>query len=780
MTAQKREQSVQDVPIAVSAFSEEFLEDANVDDVLELQFFAPGVSIFNGQNAAATSINVRGVGTAGNSISLEPSVGLYSDGVYRGRQSSATNDLVDIERIEILKGPQGTLFGKNTASGAIQFLTRKPVLDSVGGFLELEAGSESHRSFKGAINLPLVEGTSAIRLTGSTTDRDGFVKNLTTGTDTNDRNRHSLRGQFLWSNSEDLSVRIIADSSKIDEVCCSGVNIFDGPGDTTALFLAAGRSLTSPGRVPNISYVFPLDVLATLVGETNPPVVLAADYHDDVVRQDVDPYAKIEESGVSLEVNWDISDNMTFTSVTATRSYESEAFADADFHALNVIGLNGSEADIDTFTQEFRIDGTWNDNVNYVAGVYYFDQELDNFITLRLGTAAPLALGGGITTAQALGGVPVCAVVGVTPEVCNGPAFPAGEGSDNISTQKQTSWAVFGQADWNLSEDLVATFGLRYLDEEKDMDVLFTETIFTPVFNGFTALAPNVTDVNGVEFDDNDVTGTLKLSYFWENDVMTYLSYGRGYKSGGTNVDRISPATGAPLIFDPEISDSLELGLKGNFFDSRMRLNLALHRTNFEDFQANTFVGTGFVLQNAGEIEANGFEADLMVLVNEWLTIAGGTAYVDAEYESFAGGSCTRTPINNEPDAGDPQFPTVCDAAGNTVGGTPEWTHYLSVISERELGDGVLFGRWDISYRDDLPAGTDNDPNKEGDARTLSNINLGYRFADGKYTVTLWGKNVFDEDYQRGGFNSVIRQGSLSAFHTDPATYGLTFRANFD
>ena len=198
VTAQKREQSVQDVPIAISAFDQEFLDDAGVDDVLELQFFVPGLTVYNNQSVTQTNINVRGVGTAGNSISLESSVGLYVDGVYRSRQTSAIGDLVDVERVEVLKGPQGTLFGKNTASGAIQYLTRKPDLNEVGGFYEIQAGNEGYTNLKAAVNVPLVDGKLAFRLSGGMANRDGYVENLHTGTDLNDRDRHTIRAQVLF------------------------------------------------------------------------------------------------------------------------------------------------------------------------------------------------------------------------------------------------------------------------------------------------------------------------------------------------------------------------------------------------------------------------------------------------------------------------------------------------------------------------------------------------------------------------------------------------------
>ncbi|MEM9684280.1 MAG: TonB-dependent receptor, partial [Pseudomonadota bacterium] len=686
----------------------------------------------------------------------------------------------DVERVEILKGPQGTLFGKNTASGAVQFLTNKPDLEAVDGFIEAQAGNEGFANLKGAISVPIVEGTAAFRLSGSWAERDGFVENITTGTDLNNRDRFNLRGQFLYDNGQNLSVRVIADHSEIDEQCCAASNIFDGPADTTANFLAAGGVLPPTGNLPGASYILPLDVVAGLVGFTGTPVVLADQFDRYQTAADIDPFAQIEESGLSVEVNYDINETITFTSVTAYRTYDADDFVDADFSALDILSASGGTTEQSAISQEFRLDGSIGDRTNFVAGLYYFDQELDRETTLQLGTAANILLTGGLPTSFFIpGGAATCPFIGISDAVCNGPAFPAGEGSDNISTQEQTSWAAFAQFDFDLTEDLVLTAGLRYLDEQKDMNVVFTETIFTPVFDAFTPLSPSVPDVDNVTFDDTAVTGTLKLSYFINPEVMVYASYGRGYKSGGTNIDRISPATGAPLLFDPETSDSFELGMKGDFLENRLRVNAAVHQTNFDDFQANTFVGTGFVLQNAGEIASRGFEVDVQALVAPWLTVVGGAAYVDAEYDSFVGGSCIRTPFGNEPDAGQPQFPTVCDASGNTVGGTSEWTFFTSLITDRQIGEGFGYGRLDVNWRDDVPAGTDNDPNKTGDDGALVNLRLGYRFGGDRYDASIWAKNLLDEEYQLGGFNSVIREGSLSAYFTEPRTYGATFRVNF-
>lgn len=779
VTAQKREQSIQDVPIAVSAFDQEFLNDAGIDDVLELQFFVPGLTIYNNQSGAQTNFNIRGVGTAGNSLSLESSVGIYVDGVYRSRQSSGIGDIVDVERVEVLKGPQGTLFGKNTASGAVQFLTAKPNLDAMEGFLEGQTGSESYGNVKGAVSIPIVEGTSAIRLSASGTQRDGYIDNITSGNDLNERDRYNLRAQFLYDNNAGFNARVIADYSELNEACCAARNILDGPGDTTALFLGAGGALPPTGNLPGASFVLPLDVVAGLVGFSGTPVVLAAQANDDIAAQDIDPFADIEESGLSVELSWDLSETLSLTSITAYRTYVADDFVDADFNSLDILNVSGGNTDQDTFSQELRISGSPNGQTTYVAGLYYFDQQIDRENRLGLGTAANILLTGGLPTSALIGGAAVCPLLGIADAVCNGAAFPAGEYADNFSTQKQTSWAVFAQADFDLTEDLVLTAGLRYLDEEKDMNVVFTESIFSPIWAAFTPLSPLVPDVDNETFSDTALTGTVKLSYFFAEEIMGYISWGRGYKSGGTNIDRISPATGAPLLFDPETSDSIEVGLKGDFLDKRVRLNVSAYQTDFEDFQANTFVGTGFVLQNAGEIRSRGFEADVLALINPWLSFAGGVANVDAAYESFVGGACIRTPFGAEPDANEPNFPTVCDATGNAVGGTPEWSYYASLIGERQLGEGFLYGRADYSWRGDTTTGTDNDPNKERAAFGLTNIKLGYRFDGDRYDVSLWAKNAFDEDYSAGSFNSVIREGSLTDYFVEPRTWGITLRANF-
>jgi outer membrane receptor protein involved in Fe transport len=798
VTAQKREQNLQVVPVAISAFDADFIEDAAIDDAFELQFFAPSLTVRHNQSGAQSNFNIRGVGTDGNSLSLESSVGIYVDGVFRSRQSSALHDLVDLERVEVLKGPQGTLFGKNTPSGAVQFLTAPADPKGFSAWLSGAAGNEDYRTVSGAINVPFAGNRAAVRLTGTLSERDGYVQNVTSGDDLNDRDRFALRGQIAWDLTDTLSARLIADVAEIDEACCAASNFLDGPGDTTAAFLAAGGVLVPlPTGPANASYRLPLELVAGGPGS----VVLASRFEDREVAVNREPGAKVEDSGASLQLAWDVRGHVV-TSITALREYDARNATDVDFTALDIF-TGGDDSEQRTFTQELRIASTGAGPLQYVAGAYWFDQELENVTTLRTGASTNAYLTGGATLGQldALGffapSIPAGAICAglVNPALvplCPLPAFPAGHGSDNLSEQEQRSWALFAQVDFEVSQDWLLTAGARYTDERKDMDARFLETLATPVFAALVPLSPVIPDatdtrppsatpgaanLGAIDFDQDNVSYTIKLSWFPSEALMAYASFGTGYKSGGTNIDRIDPLAGARLTFDPEESFSWEAGLKGEFLDRRLRVNASVYLTDFDDFQANTFVGTGFVLQNAGEIRSTGGELEVLAAPVDWLTLTGGLSVVDAEYREFRGGPCIITPLTASPDRNQPLFPDQCDRSGDTVPGTPPWSLFGSARVTRAVTAGVLgYAQLDVNARDDTEAGNDNDPNKIADDLVLVNARIGATFGDDKVDVSLWAKNLFDESFHVGAFNSVIREGSLTGYHDEPRTYGLTVR----
>ncbi len=784
VTAQKREQSLQEVPISVQAYNGEFLTNAGVDDLIELQFFSPGLVAVASANNVATSIGLRGLGTTGGSVALESAVGIYIDGVYRSRQTSAIGDLVDIERVEILKGPQGTLFGRNTIAGALQYITVAPQ-DEFGGWAEFQAGNLDFYNVKGAVNIPIVEGKLATRFSGSWARRDGYVENITTGSETNERDRYQMRGQALFTPTEDISLRIIGDYSKLDESCCSYGNFADGVQD--ALFVPAGL------------------------------VVPASQFNDDIYASNVDSTSDVEEWGISGELNWNIKDLFTLTSITAYRSFESSNLVDADITGSD-IALASDTAEQKSFSQEIRFSGNIADRVEWVAGGFYFDQSLDNVRSVTSGALGnafnlPLAPTATLSDIVFLGAfaplIPAgsdCAtsLIPVFVPSCSLPAFPEGEGTLDVSNQDHESWAIFAQGDFSVMEDLIVTLGLRYNNEKKTLDTDFGETGFFPAFLLNPVLTPANADQQGIRFEDDNLSGTAKLSYFWTDDIMTYFSYSRGYKAGGTNTGRLAltatSATAAaveylltgdvtsataetllPATFGPEIAKSFELGVKSDIFDSRLRVNLALFRTVFDDLQQTGLTPTGFALTNAGRVTSQGFELDAQAVPFDWLSLSGSVAFVDARYDEFDIGPCiVSVNLALSPDIGQPGFPNICDVAGNRVQGTPQWSAAGSARVMHQIFNDVLgYGQVDIRWTGDTLYGPENDPNKTVGDFSLVNMRVGAATADGLVDISFWGKNVFDVDYASVPLGNVIRPQSVIAGHTEPRTYGVTVRSRF-
>jgi outer membrane receptor protein involved in Fe transport len=642
VVATRREESVQDIAVAVTAITGTTLEKSGVEDVFQLQQQAPGLVVSRSQQSTVTTFAIRGIGTSSQNFGLESSVGLYVDGVYRSRQSSVVNNLVDLTSVEILRGPQGTLFGKNTPSGAVLMRTVAPGDTGHGGraasdanaFVEVTGGDFGLINVSGATNIPLIADKMALRATIFSAQRDGYVSELTTGQSDviNDINRIGGRLQLYYTPSDTFRMRVIADYSEIDEICCAALTRQDN-------VVAFGRDDGAGGPV------FGSDALLLQAGGT---VFTIDDFENRVMALNRLPTATNEDSGLSVEFNWDLA-NSTLTSISAYRAFDTTDFIDADFTDVDFFTkLNTSEQS--SFSQEFRLDGDWGDRVQYVVGAFYFSQQLDSDNTLFAGPAiSPLVLADPVARG-------VFDLVNGISAATGGALPPAGLpiSSDGfareVMLQDHSSWAVFGQFDFSLTDSLTLTAGLRYTDETKDLNGQFFEgplgqpldfvailtevaifqndpgaynpvspeslAAFNPVrVTGWASYLPNLSvftprpDVNE-KLTDDQVSGTIKLSWFATDDMMLYASFGTGYKSGGTNTDRIS--TSLDYIFGPETSESYELGLKTEFGGGKARLNIAVHKTDFDDLQSNTFTGTGFSLRNAGRAETQGAEVEFM------------------------------------------------------------------------------------------------------------------------------------------------------------------------
>ena len=803
--AQKREQNIQDVPVAVTAVSGQMLQDSGIKDIRELTTIAPGLISNQSQNSTVSSFSIRGIGTSSQNFGLESSVGLYIDGVYRARQSSVINNLVDIRTVEVLRGPQGTLFGKNTPSGAILIETVRPSHDT-DAFVEVTAGDFGLLNVAAAGNLSLVPDVLAMRATVFTGQRDGFVSDVNLGSDEiNDRERGGGRLQFHFTPNDELDIRVIADYSEINETCCATLTRQDN-------IVAFGR--TDPMGNP----VFGTDALLLALGGT---VFTGEQFGDYNVALNRLPHSSNNEWGTSIELNYDF-ESVTLTSITGYREFTTFDQIDADFSNVDILADTNS-AEQDAFSQELRLTGNLGDRANYVAGLYYFSQDLRNVSTLDMGAATNPFLTANPQLAQAIAAINLFSPP--FPPVAT--AFPANAFATDDMRQEHESVAIFAQADFELSDDWLLTAGLRYTDEEKELVGNFLNSplgpppnlteigttlaliqmglldpfdpnntpilvsafspTWTPGWGLYTqpALAPQAPLRETLE--DDQVTGTLKLSWFANDTTMLYASFGTGYKSGGTNTDRINPIFSQ--VFGPETSESFEIGMKADFPDQNMRLNVALHNTQVEDLQANAFTGNGFNLQNAGNADTYGGEIEFWWSPNEAFDLQAYFVHTTADFEQFENGTCWRaTPFHTGiPDPGfdsssGPFDPTssVCDRSGDRIPSNPENTFFVAGTYNFNVGGATSgYVRGEYQYMSDTMTDGNNEPLKLRPSFDFVHLKAGLYFDNIDAELSVWGRNLTDEQFYETVFDVPVQDGKLNAYPHEPRTWGVTFRKNF-
>lgn len=815
VTAQKREQNIMDVPVAVTAVTGADIDASGIKDVFDLQQNVPGLIVGQSQTATTSNFAIRGIGSTSNNFGVESSVGLYVDGVYRSRQSSMINELTDVEAVEVLRGPQGTLFGKNTASGAIHIRTVAPNTDSNSGFFEATAGDFGLIKLGGAVNIPLSDNL-AFRGSVFSNKRDGYVDDDNFGSDFhNDRDRQGVRLQMGYEPSNDLNVRVIADYSKVEEVCCVAVSRVDAlysrasttnplaaiPG-TDAVFVGLGGTVFTDYPYPQVL----LDQFALAPGN----IVTGAGFDEYRVAYNQAPFSENEDRGLSLEINKTFDNGLTLTSVTAYREFETFDFIDGDFSSVDIF-TRTNDASQHSFSQEFRLAGELGDGGNFVLGAYYFGQTINSvtdtdgdsqFNNYVLATNPDLvALIGGVAQVVALSG-------GLLPP----PAVPYSDTTNarNDFRQEHEGYAVFAQADYPITEKITLTGGIRYTDEEKDVLGRFTDTsvgpppdlvaIQTALFLASQGQPFNVLDLLPVlqpnnnyghylltelsprpdildRLEDDEVTGTAKISFFPNDDWMLYASWATGFKSGGTNTDRIDP-TFDP-IFGSETSESIEFGAKGDI--GPVRVAFSYYMTDYEDFQANSFTGTGFNLQNAGELETDGFEIEAIWRPLDNTEVQGFIARSEGEYASFEGGTCwDTTPFHTlMPDPNDTGGES-CPRTGGPIAYNPENRAFLAITQDFPMGNNNAFARVEWSYYDEQFTDGDVDPLTLQDEVNLLNLRFGIDIDSWNSTLTAWGRNVTDERYYHGSFDAPIQLGRMNSYPSEPRTWGVTFKKNFD
>jgi outer membrane receptor protein involved in Fe transport len=840
VVAQKREQNIMDVPVAITAVTGAQIEASGIKDMIDLQQNVPGLIVGGSQTTTTSNFSIRGVGSTSNNFGVESSVGLYVDGVYRSRQSSLINELVDVQAVEVLRGPQGTLFGKNTAAGAINVRTVAPEVGDRNAFVEFTVGDLDLTRLSAASNFTLTDEI-AVRATYFQSERDGYVDNYTYDLATpsigiqenafNNRDRWGLRVQATYDNGENFTARIIGDYSELDEICCIGTSRVDSvlahdllqqgtirPGPDYIRMLLGGITYTD---FPYSSFDLGLP----------PTVIEGVSWDDYITAVNTLPVSQNQDRGTSIELNWDLSDTMTLTSVSAFRSFDTFDNIDADF-TDSLIAERTNEAEQDSISQELRLAGEFGNGSNWVAGAYFFTQDIKSNTRTVGGTDlqpyADLAASGTLTALRdavtdfslATGRVPP----GADP-------FPAGAFADDVVNQSHDGFAVFGQVDWALSDSFTLSLGARYTEETKDIDAVYTQTnpgtyIFdedespAAIIGAITAwqvwfatdgdpanepdLSPLLTvsdpgwaaytlppfsprpNVNE-KLEDDQITGTVKATWYISDSSMTYLSYATGYKSGGTNADRIEYDWNDPdnplfsQLFSPEKSSSIELGYKGDVGD-HLRISAAAYFSEFEDFQANTFEGSGFILRNAGDMEIAGVEIEGILHIFDNTTITGYYAYNQGEYKSFVRGICwDATPFHTgEPDPGD-TGDVSCDRSGEAIPYNPEHRAQVALTQDFPMGNNNMFFRAEYAFASEATTDGDNDPLTLQDDFGILNLRVGVDIADWNSTITLWGRNVTDERYYNGSFDPpLLDNGRMNSYPSEIATWGVTFRKNWD
>ncbi|HYE29733.1 MAG TPA: TonB-dependent receptor [Allosphingosinicella sp.] len=684
ITAQGRTQILQDVPLAVSAVSAQSLQNSGATDIRQLNQLAPSLLVSSTGTEANGSARIRGIGTVGDNPGLESSVAVFVDGVYRSRSGIGLNELGEIERIEVLRGPQGTLFGRNASAGLIHIISKKPNMNEFEGFGSLTYGNFDYIRADAGVTGPIGE-TLGFRLDGVYARRDGFYNDVNNDGDVNDRNRLFLRGQLLFEPNADLSVRLIGDYTRREEACCGAVYLdrdfnprIGNLNEPATPLLVGGAPNPNGNNIINV-----LRDLGTPLIAFNDP--FSRDIYVNVGRT---YEGDTRDWGLSGEVNWDVGSNASLTSITAYRDYRSGQPGDIDYGAVDILYRspvgNGVERQFKTFSQELRLQGNaFGDKLDWLIGAYFADEDLTVTDNLRFGTqygrfaTCRIISGGGLAGLYSPAN-PSCVIPVIGPATiagasgASGPDIRAGFATldalnDRGSTtdryhQDSRNWAIFTHNIFHLTDSLALTLGLRYTNERKKFDATFGNDNTACVTLQNTLLddlsSPNATaralagaliglgcqgnstaELNGVSINDkrseSEFTGTGILSWKPTDDLMLYASYSRGYKAGGFNLDRsalkspilpfrLTPGGAQALVgnlqFDPEINNAYELGAK--YSKGKVTVNLVLFRQDFENFQLNTFNGTVFLVQTI-----NGCDADLGLTDSDQNASAAGANF---------------------------------------------------------------------------------------------------------------------------------------------------------
>ncbi len=809
VTATKREADILDVPISVTALSEETIQRAGVFDITQLGALSPSFTLNTSQTESqGATVRLRGIGTTGNNVGLESSVGIFIDGVFQSRPGIALGDLLDVSQIEVLRGPQGTLFGRNTSAGAITISSRLPDLNEYEVWGNGTYGNLNAYQVQAGVNIPIIENELALRFAGSVRARDGILDS-TTGAESGTRDRAQFRGQLLWEPTENFSMRILGDYANADEECCDAVIVFESPIVAAGAFTAAG--LPADGGAP-----------VSGPGALEDRISNGREFANDT-----------EQFGISGELKYDFG-SFNATYIGSYRDFEADFVTNTGFTNLDIIPVpgtgNGEDPifgdTITTQTHELRFQGNYG-RLDWLVGGFYFREDIEEEFTLTLGDdydeyISATAWFGGILALpgiEAFADVPLVTggtfgdvlASGNPAQAFAGGIDATGGFGQNLFNQETRSFAFFTHNTINITERLDLVVGVRYTNERKDgsfvqLDASSPACLATAAnAGGLPAEAALVgalaigfscfpfaaeADIPGTEaflpstfddvFEDEEVTGTFSGIYSITPNVNIYGTYSRGFKSGGFNLDTTAAIGGASPTFDSEIVNTYEGGIKGEFLDGILTANLAIFHSDLTDFQVLEFTGVQFVTFNVPSAKSTGFELELFANPIDGLNLSGAVTYADARYP-------------DDCDGGDPNAQIeVSSLCGFKLTNAPRWSTVIGATYDYDI-PGTNFAafingnlRFETERRTstqaiELTTGVPL-PGDIQDANAKVNLRIGFGHADGFWGIELFANNVFDEQTQNVTFNVPLRGvGALGtqargSFIEEPRLFGATVR----
>ena len=800
--AQKKEQTLQEVPVAVSVVDAEVIQRSQINDPIDLQTIVPSLQVTQLQSSKNTNFLIRGFGNGANNSGIEPSVGVFVDGVYRSRTFSVLNELPHLERIEVLRGPQSTLFGKNASAGVINIVTRTAdptTMDGPSGRISATVGTNDQRLLRGNFEIPLSD-TVGFGLSGYKHNRDGYFTNLVSGNEINDRSRIGVRGELTYYPSDTLSMRLIMDANEIDELCCGVANLLLGP--TGPGIRAAGGNV-----VPDNPFIRKQFL-------------------------DFDPTNKLETKGISLEINLNVSESLDLTYIVARRGFSMKENVDVDFTSAAILAYNTTDANINTTTHEMRL-AFESDRLEWVVGSFFFEEDVTQITDLKYGPGfrpyVDAISSNAVTGTEIALGAPT------------GSYFGAYQGVLENAGQDDETLSLFAQMDFAITDKLELTVGANYTTVDKsaylnqENDDVFSGTDFVqagfagafttltggmaptpanfaavpsavaaasalsvtpcsasappPGCNALLALVPYQflppyldypNSVESGKTSDSEVTVTARLAYDVSDTINTYVSYATGYKPTSWNFTRdsrpfardlpglteagllVTNITAGTRYAEPEEATVIEVGMKARWDENY--LNLTYFNQEIVNFQSNTFAGTAFNFTNAGKQTVDGIEVDLRVMATEALELMLLATIMDPMYDSFVGAEGVNGPE---------------DLSGTQPAGLHERTIITAATYFFELSPSVKgFLRADLLSKSDVQVVENVAPNVASRKVSKVNASIGLSFYD-RYDLTLWARNLNEDEYLQSAFPAPAQAGTFSGYPNQPRTIGMTFSSTF-